>query len=180
MGRKRSTFDWTADPDDPQRRRPVERTSRAPLKERLREVAALVQELVKLPPARRAVLPLDPEVLEQLEVLASTPPSPALKRQLNYVKRLMADVDEDAVRAALQGDSPVDVARRRADRWRTRLQEEGDSALAELLAEVPGADRQHLRALMRRAGASAAGSRALFDALVATFEDALDPDAPDA
>ena len=35
--------------------------------------------------------------------------------------------------------------------WRERLLAEGDAALAELLEEHPGADRQHLRQLARNA-----------------------------
>ena len=79
----------------------------------------------------------------------------------------MVDVDVEAVRAAMQGDTPEAAVHRRADRWRERLLEEGDAALAALVEEVPGADRQRLRALVRRAGGGAPGAaRALFDALV--------------
>ena len=40
----------------------------------------------------------------------------------------------------------------KVETWRTRLLEDGDTALADLLSEFPSADRQHLRQLVRNAG----------------------------
>ena len=61
----------------------------------------------------------------------------------------------DAIRDAL--DAGGEAARRetavlhRVETWRDRLIADGDVALAELLTEYPGADRQHLRQLSRNA-----------------------------
>jgi ribosome-associated protein len=61
----------------------------------------------------------------------------------------------DAIRDAL--DVAGEAARRetatlhRVEAWRERLIVDGDAALAELLGEHPGADRQHLRQLVRNA-----------------------------
>ena len=43
------------------------------------------------------------------------------------------------------------AALHRVEAWRERLIADGDAALAELLAEYPHADRQHLRQLVRNA-----------------------------
>src|SRR3546814_12176571 len=59
----------------------------------------------------------------------------------------------DAIRDAL--DAGGESARQetallhRAERWRERLLEEGDAALAELIEAHPSADRQQLRQLVR-------------------------------
>ena len=61
---------------------------------------------------------------------------------------------EDEEQEAIDG---LEAARReaaalhRVEAWRERLLADGDTALAELLAEHPAADRQHLRQLVRNA-----------------------------
>lgn len=61
----------------------------------------------------------------------------------------------DAIRDALDEDGLAArrevAALHRVETWRERLLAEGDAALAELLEEHPGADRQHLRQLARNA-----------------------------
>ena len=82
----------------------------------------------------------------------------ARKRQLAFLAKQMRREDEEtleAIRDALDEDGVA--ARRevatlhRVESWRERLLAEGDAALAELLEEHPGADRQHLRQLARNA-----------------------------
>ena len=78
----------------------------------------------------------------------------AIKRQMQYIGRLMRDVDPAPIIARLEvwsGKSSQHIAyMHRVERWRERLLE-SDSALTELLAEHPGADAQRLRALIRNA-----------------------------
>lgn len=166
MGKKRARFDWSADPDDPALREVVERESRSTLKQHLEVIADLVRDIIAMPPARRAELPLEPELLAEVDKLANTPPSPALKRQMNYVKRLLSDVDVDEMRRVMEGDSPRQAMLREADRWRTRLRTEGNDALAAFLDAYPRTDRQRLRSLLRSDNAD----RALFDAIVEAIE----------
>ncbi|MEO6064423.1 MAG: ribosome biogenesis factor YjgA, partial [Lysobacterales bacterium] len=78
-------------------------------------------------------------------------------------------------RAALDADTSASrqsTARmHRVEAWRDRLLREGDVALGDLLAQHPGADRQHLRTLLRQAqseharGKPPATARLLFRAL---------------
>lgn len=69
-----------------------------------------------------------------------------------------------------------------AERWRTRLLAEGDAALNELVAEVPGVDRQHLRQLLRQARAepptdrSKRAARELLRAIRASLLSVTPPD----
>lgn len=100
----------------------------------------------------------------------------ARKRALQYVGRLMREVDPDPVRRQLDAwahGHDVDVARQRAlERWRERLLAEPD-ALAALASEHPRLDRPRMQALIARArderahGAPPHALRELFRALKA-------------
>jgi len=78
----------------------------------------------------------------------------AIKRQMQYIGRLMRDVDAAPIIAKLEvwsGKSHQHIAYlHRVERWRDRLLED-DKALTELLADYPEADAQRLRALIRNA-----------------------------
>ena len=79
----------------------------------------------------------------------------AMKRQRQYIGRLMRDADSDAIQQAydrITSPHQVDVQQlHKIERWRDRLIEQGDDALGELLNDYPHADRQHLRQLSRTA-----------------------------
>ena len=78
----------------------------------------------------------------------------AIKRQMQYIGRLMRDVDPAPIIAKLEvwsGKSSQHIAyMHRVERWRERLLE-SDNALTEFLAEHPEADAQRLRTLIRNA-----------------------------
>jgi len=78
----------------------------------------------------------------------------AHRRQLQYIGRLMREVDPAPIRAKLEqwdGQSlEATAAHHRFERWRERLLEE-DGALTEFAREHPGADLQRLRATLREA-----------------------------
>jgi ribosomal 50S subunit-associated protein YjgA (DUF615 family) len=90
----------------------------------------------------------------------------------------MRGLDPAPIQAALDADADaarLDAARfRRAERWRDRLVEGSDTAVAEFLAEFPG-DAQELARLIaaaraERHGRSAAGAgRRLFRHVQATL-----------
>ncbi|AHE99161.1 ribosome biogenesis factor YjgA [Thioalkalivibrio paradoxus] len=148
--------------------------------QRKRESSALQDlgaALVKLPPQRVRAMDL-PDTLRAAVLEAQGIASRgALRRQMQYIGRLMRAVDPapiDAQLAALRGESE----RARADfhaleRWRERLLAD-DSALTEWLESHPAADAQHLRQLIRNARREAAegkpprASRALFRFLAAS------------
>ena len=78
----------------------------------------------------------------------------ALRRQMQYIGRLMRDLDPAPIRAALdaiKGISAVAAARQHAlERLRVRLLED-EKVIGEIAADHPGADLQHLRQLRRNA-----------------------------
>jgi ribosome-associated protein len=78
----------------------------------------------------------------------------AIRRQMQYVGRLMREVDTAPIRDqldALKGLSTQHTAKlHAAERWRERLLED-DAALAEFLSQHAETDSQHLRTLIRNA-----------------------------
>jgi ribosome-associated protein len=122
-----------------------------------RDVEALQKlgaELVKLSPAQLATVPL-PEKLEAAVHEARRITShEARRRQLQFIGKLMRDVDPEPLRAALaalEGHSAATRAQqKRLEQWRTRLIDD-DTALTEFAGAHPGADLQALRTLIRNA-----------------------------
>lgn len=78
----------------------------------------------------------------------------AVKRQMQYIGRLMREVDPAPIIAKLDvwgGKSHQHIAYlHQMERWRDRLLE-SDAALTELIADHPDVDAQRLRALIRNA-----------------------------
>jgi ribosome-associated protein len=115
---------------------------------------ALADELARLSPTELDAVPL-PDALRDAVVAARELSRGAYRRQVRYLGRLLRDVDSSPIRSAVdarRGATHEDKARlKRLERWRERLVEEGDPAVAELLEEYPGADAQQLRQLLRNA-----------------------------
>lgn len=123
------------------------------------DVLALAQQLAALAPAQLERLPVPEALLPHIADTRRITSHIARKRQAAFLaKQLRREADEtlDAIRDAL--DAGGEAARaetallHRVEAWRERLLADGDTALAELLAEHPAADRQHLRQLLRNAG----------------------------
>lgn len=78
----------------------------------------------------------------------------ALKRQLQYIGKLMRSVDIEPIQAQylkLTNHYGQDVKKfHQLEKWRDRLLTEGDKALEDLIHEMPDTDRQHLRQLIRQ------------------------------
>lgn len=78
----------------------------------------------------------------------------ALRRQMQFIGKLMRDADAPAIAARLEmwkGHSLEQTAHlHRLERWRDRLLD-SDEALAELAAAHPGCDLQRVRTLIRNA-----------------------------
>ncbi len=78
----------------------------------------------------------------------------ALKRQLQYIGKLMRHIDLEPIREQylkLTNHYDKDIkALHHLEKWRDRLLTEGDKALEELINAAPDTDRQHLRQLIRQ------------------------------
>ena len=78
----------------------------------------------------------------------------ALKRQLQYIGKVMRTVDiepiqEQYLKLTNHYDKDIKTLHN-LENWRDKLLSNGDKALEELLNEAPNADRQHLRQLIRQ------------------------------
>ena len=122
------------------------------------EVLELAERLLALGERELAAVPMPDALRDLVQDSRRITAQIARKRQLQFLAKNMRREDDDvidAIRRTLQRDR--DDARREAARlhrleaWRERLLEEGDEALAELIAEHPDADRQKLRQLVRNA-----------------------------
>jgi ribosome-associated protein len=143
----------TAMHDAPDRPSP-DRPSKTQRKKDMLELQALGAELVELPESRLAAMQL-PEslraaVLEAQRIKAHE----GRRRQLQYIGRLMRDVDAAPIRAqldALTGYSAQEAARhRRLESLREKLLAD-DEALTDFVSSHAGADLQALRTLIRNA-----------------------------
>ncbi|MEW5789682.1 MAG: ribosome biogenesis factor YjgA [Pseudomonadota bacterium] len=142
--------------------------------QRKREMTALQDlgaDLVKLSPAALDKFDLPDNLLAALREAQRITSHGAIRRQMQYIGKLMRDVDVEPIQdrlAMLRGESDAAKAEFHAiERWRERLLDD-DQALTDWLAAHPGSDAQQMRQLIRNARKEAAegkpprSSRALF------------------
>lgn len=122
------------------------------------EVLELARQLSQLTPQQLDRLPISERLRPHIDETRRITSHIAHKRQLQYLAKQMRKEDDEALHAIrdaldVHGDAAREEAARlhRAERWRDRLIDEGDAALAELLDAHPDADRQRLRQLARNA-----------------------------
>ncbi len=128
---------------------PVSKTRR---KREMHELQALGSALVALPESVLAALRLEGELREAVLEARRMKSHEAKRRQLQYLGRLMREMDPEPIRAqlaAIQGGSAqAAAAHRRLEAWRERLLAD-DEALTSFASEHPGADLQKMRSLIR-------------------------------
>jgi ribosome-associated protein len=114
----------------------------------------LADELIRLSPSQLEGVPISEDMRDAVGGARELSRG-AYRRQVRYLGRLLRDIDVAPIKSAvdaLRSASHEDKARlKRLERWRERLMAEGDSAVAALLEEFPGADAQQLRQLLRNA-----------------------------
>ena len=118
------------------------------------ELQSLGAALVALPEAQLARMTLDSNLVQAVVEARRIRSHEAKRRQLQYIGRLMREIDPEPIRAqlaALEGSSAqAAAAHRRLEAWRERLLSD-DGALTRFAAEYPGTDLQELRSLIRNA-----------------------------
>ncbi len=129
--------------------------SKSQLKRESHALTDLGKELVELAPSKLKTIPLSDNLEEAVALARRLKSGSGRKRQLQYIGKLLRSTDVEPIIAAMDAlklEHAHENARlHKLEQWRDRLIEEGDSALGELLAEHPDADRQHLRQLLRNA-----------------------------
>ncbi len=128
--------------------------SKTERKREMHALQALGQRLVALNAAQLASIDLPEPLREALAAAQRIRAREAHRRQLQYIGRLMREIDPAPIRAQLEvwdGRSrAATAAHHRAERWRERLLDD-DAALTEFARAHPQADLQRLRACVREA-----------------------------
>jgi len=131
-----------------------ERPSKTQRKKDMHALQALGRQLVDLGRDQLAQVELPEELREAIAFAHRVTSHEGRRRHMQYIGKLMRQVDADAVRAAIgraTGESRAAVALMHlAERWRDRLLAD-DEALTAFMSERPGADVQWLRAAIRAA-----------------------------
>ena len=135
--------------DDPV---PLSKTRR---KQAMEELQALGEELVALSGDRVKKIDIPEDLREAVsEAQRMTRHDEAKRRQMQYIGKLMRNVEVEPIRAALalvRGESASETARmHRLERLRTELLTD-EKVLHEIATLYPSVDLQHLRSLRRAA-----------------------------
>ena len=156
----------------------AEQYSKTRRKAEMNALQELGEALLSVGPARRAELDLPERLTEALDAAQRITQREARRRQLQFIGRLMRDVEAEPIRAQLArwADAPnAEKARLHTlERWRERLLADA-AALDRLCAERPAADRERLAALIvavhgeRNRAQPPRAYRELFRALAAIF-----------
>ncbi len=116
------------------------------------ELQALGAALVGLPESTLSQMQLAEELFEAVLEAKRITSHEAKRRQLQYIGRLMREMDPEPIRAQLAAvdgaSAQAAAAHRRLEAWRGRLLAD-DEALTSFAAEYPAADLQKMRTLIR-------------------------------
>lgn len=138
--------------DDPFDEAPVSKSQR---KREAQALQVLGKALVNLNQSALNQIPLPDDLRHAIEEAQRLHQHGALKRQLQYIGKLMRQCEVEPIHAAYEkvtNSYRGDVEQHhKLEQWRDRLLSEGDQAVEELLAEQADIDRQHLRQLIRTA-----------------------------
>lgn len=128
--------------------------SKSEIKRDAEALKKLGTELVELSAQELERVPLDEKLLASIK-LAQKVQREARRRQIQYIGKLLRNVDEEPIRQALdklknRHNQQILVLHKLED-LRTRLIDGGNEVIEEVVALYPMADRQQLRTLIRNA-----------------------------
>jgi len=128
--------------------------SKTKRKQEMIELQSLGAKLVALPESQLAEIPMNEQLRDAVFEAKRIKSHEAKRRQMQYIGRLMREVDPAPLREhleAITGHSARAAAEhRRLEGWRERLLAD-DDALTAFAAEFPAADLQAVRTLIRNA-----------------------------
>jgi ribosome-associated protein len=128
--------------------------SKTKIKKQMHELRDLGKELTELGKDQLAQLDIPENLRDAIREMKSINKFGAQRRQMQYIGKLMRDVDTAPILAKLdawKGKSQNHIAyMHQLERWRDRLLE-NDAAFTELLGAYPAMDAQRLRTLIRNA-----------------------------
>ncbi len=152
--------------------------SKSQLKREMEAMQAVGERLIELRPEQLQQLDLPEKLLEAVALAKRITAHGAIRRQKQYIGKLMRTVDIAPIEAKFaeweRGNRAQTAKLHQLEKWRERLIAD-DQALGELLKAQPELDMQHIRALVRNArkeqaaGKPPKSSRELFKVLREVF-----------
>ena len=133
----------------------IEYVSKSQMKREMLALQDLGEKLVELSTDQLQQLQLPDDLKNAVLEAKHIKKRGAIRRQLQYIGRLMRDVDADEIQ--LQYDNVTQHSAKavqqlhKIETWRERLLEEGDESIQALTEEFPNIDRHQLRQLIRSA-----------------------------
>lgn len=130
--------------------------SKSELKRDMLELQALGEAIVKLTNGQLATIPIEDSVLlEAITTARRIKHKEGLRRQMQYIGKLMRKIDTTEIAKAhqtlLDGRKEETQRFHQLEQWRDQLLEKGPSSVEDVLERFPQADRQHLRQLLVQA-----------------------------
>lgn len=124
-------------------------------KKEMHALQDLGKKLVELSGEQLEKVPLEADLRAAVVECRRLTKHEAIRRQLQYIGRLMRQSDAEAIAEAMErfeaGKQAHDAFFHRLERWRDRLINGDNGDLAAFVEEYAGADVQHLRQLVRNA-----------------------------
>ena len=134
---------------------PPDKDSKSQRKEDMLALQKIGESLLKLTETQLATINLPDNLLTAIKHLKSLTSNEAKRRQLQYIGKIMRQIDPEEIIQALKHIEFMHAKDTKkfhqAEEWREKLLTHGDDALNSFLVEYPQADRQQLRQLIRNA-----------------------------
>ena len=128
--------------------------SKSQLKREMTALQDLGAELVELSRERLAKIEMPERLRDALLDAQRFTKHEARRRQMQYIGKIMRDIDAAPLRAAMDEikglSEAANIRQHQLERLRTLLMED-EAIFSEVASEYPGADIQHLRQLRRNA-----------------------------
>lgn len=129
--------------------------SKSQRKREAHDAQKLGENLLQLDPNSLKTIDLPDDLSKALDDARSIKKNSALKRQLQYIGKIMRRIDIEPILVEYNkiiNHYGKDIKQlHRLEKWRDRLIAEGDKALEDLVQEAADTDRQHVRQLIRQA-----------------------------
>lgn len=139
-----------------------QRESKTQRKSQMIALQKIGEALVNLPAAQLTQVPLDSILLDAINTARSLKSHEAKRRQLQYIGKLMRNIDPLPIQTALEKiqskNKQGNAQFHQIERWRDKLIEEGDESLDSFIKKYPECDHAHLRQLIRNAKQEKSGA----------------------
>ncbi len=133
----------------------VEIKSKSQLKKEAESMQKLGEKLIALTANELEKIPLDEKLLDAIHHAQTLNARGAIRRQRQYIGKLMRETDTLAIQQAYERlvhtDNQAVAQLHLIEQLRDKLIAQGDEALNEVIAHFPDADRRHVRQLARNA-----------------------------